>query len=33
MLVEGTEGIELDKEKYDVAFVHDKGFVQILVPF
>ena len=33
VLVEGTEGIELDKEKYDVAFVHDKGFVHILVPF
>ena len=33
VLVEGTEGIELDKEGYDVAFVHDKGFVHILVPF
>ncbi len=33
VLVEGVEGIELDKEAYDVAFVHDKGFVHILVPF
>lgn len=33
VLVEGTEGIELDQEGYDVALVHDKGFVHILVPF
>jgi len=33
VLVEGTEGIELDKEGYDVAFVHDKGFVHVMVPF
>ncbi len=33
VLLQGTEGIELDKEGYDVAFVHDKGFVHIQVPF
>ena len=33
VLVQGTEGIELDKEGYDVAFVHDKGFVHVMVPF
>jgi len=33
VLVEGTEGIELDKEGYDVAFVHDKGFVHVMFPF
>jgi hypothetical protein len=33
VLVQGTEGIELDKEGYDVAFVHDKGFVHVMFPF
>jgi len=31
--LQGTEGIELDREPYDVAFVHDKGFVQIQTTF
>lgn len=33
VLVQGIEGIELDKEGYDVAFVHDKGFVHLMFPF
>ena len=33
VLVQGVEGIELDHEGYDVAFVHDKGFVHVQVPF
>ncbi len=31
--VQGTECIELDREQYDVAFHHDKGFVHIQTTF
>lgn len=33
VLVSGTEGIELDPEKYDVWLVHDKGFLQLQTTF
>ena len=33
VLVQGTECFELDKENYDVAFIHDKGFVHIQTTF
>lgn len=33
VLVQGIECIELDREFYDVAFIHDKGFVQIQTTF
>ena len=31
--LQGTEGIELDKEPYPVTFHHDKGFIQIQAVF
>ena len=31
--VQGTECFELDREQYDVAFHHDKGFVHIQTTF
>ena len=31
--VAGVEGIELDREPYDVAFHHDKGFLQLQTTF
>lgn len=31
--VAGVEGIELDKEHYDVSFHHDKGFLQLQTTF
>ena len=31
--VQGVEGIELDREPYDVAFIHDKGFLQLQTTF
>jgi hypothetical protein len=31
--VQGIEGIELDHEPYDVAFIHDKGFLQLQTTF
>ena len=31
--IQGTEGIELDHEHYDVAFHHDKGFLHIQTTF
>lgn len=33
LLLQGIEGIELDPEAYDVAFIHDKGFVQLQIAF
>ena len=33
LLIQGIEGIELDPEAYDVAFIHDKGFVQLQIAF
>ncbi len=33
VLLQGTECVELDKERYDVAFVHDKGFLHIQTTF
>jgi hypothetical protein len=29
----GVEGIELDREPYDVSFHHDKGFLQLQSTF
>ena len=31
--LEGTEGIELDREPYSVTFHHDKGFLHIQTTF
>lgn len=31
--LQGIECIELDREQYDVAFIHDKGFLQLQVVF
>lgn len=31
--MQGIEGIELDHEPYEVAFVHDKGFLQLQTTF
>jgi len=33
VLLQGTEGIELDKEPYPVTFHHDKGFLQLQTTF
>ncbi len=33
LLLLGTEGFELDSERYDVAFIHDKGFIQLQAEF
>ncbi len=33
VVVQGVEGIELDREPYDVWLVHDKGFVQLQTTF
>jgi hypothetical protein len=33
LLLQGTEGFELDSEQYDVAFIHDKGFIQLQAEF
>src|SRR5262249_28277635 len=33
VMVTGVEGIELDKEPYDVWFHHDKGFLQLQTTF
>ena len=31
--LQGIECIELDREQYDVAFIHDKGFLQLQILF
>jgi hypothetical protein len=31
--IQGVECVELDREAYDVAFIHDKGFLQLQVMF
>lgn len=33
LLLQGTEGLELDSEHYDVALIHDKGFLQLQATF
>ena len=33
VLVQGTEGIELDRERYEVSFHHDKGFLHMQTTF
>ena len=33
VLIQGTEGIELDQEPYEVTFHHDKGFIQLQTTF
>jgi hypothetical protein len=33
VLVQGTEGIELDREPYPVTFHHDKGFIHVQTTF
>lgn len=31
--LQGVECVELDREQYDVAFIHDKGFLQLQITF
>jgi hypothetical protein len=33
VLVQGVEGVELDREPYEVSFHHDKGFLQLQTTF
>lgn len=33
LTVQGVEGIELDREPYEVSFHHDKGFIQLQTTF